>query len=167
MTIFVAKYFQMIKVFYFIGFAFLFMCLGLNAQVQTGNASYYNSNLSGNHTSDGGKYHPDSMTCAHRTLPFGTYLKVRNPANDAEVIVKVTDRGPHQKRLLIDLSYLAASTLGIVRAGIAKVEITKLDYNPFMWFSIPALPIPLIGLKVGAAILVPKMKNNIFSDDFK
>lgn len=100
-----------------------------NAQ-QLEKATYYNKKLQGRHTSDGGRYHPDSLTCAHRTYPFGTILQVRNPKNDSVVIVRVTDRGPFQKRLSIDLSYSAAKTLDIVRYGIAKVEITKLDSIP-------------------------------------
>ena len=97
----------------------------LNAQ-EIGNATFYNKKMKGHHTSDGGKYHPDSLTCAHLTYPLGTLLKVRNPKNEKEVIVKVTDRGPHSRRLIIDLSYRAAKELDIVRAGIAQVELTKL-----------------------------------------
>src|SRR5674476_384519 len=98
---------------FFIGFL-IFTFIGFVHAGQYGNASYYSSKLKGHHTSDGGKYHPDSMTCAHRTYPFGTILKVRNPKNDREVIVTVTDRGPHQRRLMIDLSYIAAETLDII-----------------------------------------------------
>lgn len=103
-------------------------CLAVAQQV--GKASYYSKRLHGHHTSDGGRYHPDSLTCAHRSYPFGTILKVRNPKNNREVIVKVTDRGPHQRRLMIDLSYSAANELDIIRSGIAQVEITKLDSMP-------------------------------------
>ena len=106
--------------FVFFSSSFLF------AQVR-GNATYYNKKMKGHHTSDGGKYHPDSLTCAHLTYPFGTLLKVRNPKNEKEVIVKVTDRGPHSRRLIIDLSFRAAKELDIVRAGIAMVEVTPAD----------------------------------------
>ncbi len=106
-----------------------------NAQ-QVGKATYYSKKLHGRHTSDGGRYYPDSLTCAHRSYPFGTILKVRNPKNDSVVIVRVTDRGPFHKRLMIDLSFSAAKTLDIVRYGIANVEITKLD-------SIPAKRLPI------------------------
>lgn len=99
---------------------------------QVGNATYYNKKLQGRHTSDGGRYHPDSMTCAHKTYPLGTILKVRNPKNDREVIVKVTDRGPFHRKLMIDLSYSAAKELDIIRLGIAKVEITRLDSFPVL-----------------------------------
>jgi rare lipoprotein A len=99
-----------------------------------GNATYYNNNLHGRHTSDGGKYHPDSMTCAHLTYPFGSILKVKNPKNNREVIVKVTDRGPHNKRFMIDLSYKAAKELDIIHQGFAQVEITRLDSVPIWKF---------------------------------
>lgn len=126
-------------------FRFLFFLIFLVSAVfceaqQHVNASYYSHKLKGRHTSDGGRYNPDSMTCAHKTYPFGTYLKVRNPKNDREVIVKVTDRGPFDKRLSIDLSYSAAKILDIVRLGIAPVIITQIDYiQPFipLYISIP------------------------------
>jgi rare lipoprotein A len=94
---------------------------------QRGNATFYHRKMQGHRTSDGSKYHADSLTCAHKTYPFGTLLKIRNPRNNKEVIVKVTDRGPHRKNLLIDLSYAAAKQLDIVRYGIAAVEIIVMD----------------------------------------
>jgi rare lipoprotein A len=104
-------------------------------------ASYYSHKLEGRHTTDGGIYHPDSMTCAHRTYPFGTLILVKNPKNDKQVVVKVTDRGPYQRRLSIDLSYAAAKKIGIIGEGIAKVVIQKIDFLPF---EIPSLlPIPV------------------------
>lgn len=95
-----------------------------------GNASYYSRRLKGHHTSDGGHYQPDSLTCAHRKYPLGTYLMVRNPKNNISVVVKVTDRGPRQKRLMIDLSYRAAQLLDIVRYGISRVEIGEVAFRP-------------------------------------
>jgi rare lipoprotein A len=108
---------------------------------QLGKATYYTNKLKGHHTSDGGKYHPDSLTCAHRTYPLGSVLKVRNPKNGNEVIVKVTDRGPRQKRIMIDLSYSAAKQLDIIRYGIARVEITKLDSMPLNWMQLERINI--------------------------
>ena len=99
---------------------------------QIGKATFYSHKLKGRHTSNGGKYHPDSLTCAHRSLPFGTLLRVFNPNNNKEVIVRVTDRGPHRKGLLIDLSYSAAKKLDIVSQGVASVIITELESIP-MW----------------------------------
>ena len=138
----------------------IFIFIGSIQAEKYGNASYYSSKLKGRHTSDGGKYHPDSMTCAHRSYPFGTILKVRNPKNDREVIVTVTDRGPHQRRLMIDLSYIAAETLDIIRAGVARVEITKLDAMPVIYPQLFLLPTPREVLKVvNSAIVRAELPN--------
>ena len=95
-----------------------------------GKASYYAHRFQGKKTSSGIPYHKDSLTCAHRSLPFGTLLRVRNPINNKEVIVSVTDRGPRSKNRLIDLSYAAAKQLGIIRQGIAPIEISKWEFVP-------------------------------------
>lgn len=110
---------------FFLFFSTLFAFAG-----QIGKASFYSHKLKGKHTSNGGKYHPDSLTCAHRSLPFGTLLRVFNPVNNKEVIVRVTDRGPHRKNVLIDLSYSAAKQLDIVRQGIASVIVEEIDSIP-------------------------------------
>jgi rare lipoprotein A len=94
----------------------------------TGKASYYANKFHGRRTSDGSIYHRDSMTCAHRTLPFGTILKVRNVKNGKEVIVKVNDRGPFCKGRIVDLSYAAARELGIIASGVASVEATQIGF---------------------------------------
>jgi rare lipoprotein A len=72
--------------------------------------------------------HHDSLTCAHKTYPFGTLLKVTNPANGLSVIVKVTDRGPYVKGRVVDLSVRAAKELGMLSQGIAPVIVER--YNP-------------------------------------
>jgi rare lipoprotein A len=81
---------------------------------ESGYASFYNKNLHGRRTTNGERYHNDSLTCAHKTYPFGTMLLVVNPKNNHYVVVKVTDRGPHTRNRIIDLSYKAASDLGII-----------------------------------------------------
>jgi rare lipoprotein A len=131
---------------------FLFIFTTISIAQQRGNASFYSHKMHGRHTSDGGKYHPDSLTCAHRSYPFGTLLRVRNPKNDKQVIVKVTDRGPHQRRLLIDLSYSAAKELDIVRAGIAAVEIIKLDSLPPLVSATLHIPLSIIAVSKAETI---------------
>jgi rare lipoprotein A len=131
---------------------FLLILSTIASAQQRGNASFYSHRMHGHHTSDGGKYHPDSLTCAHRSYPFGTILRVRNPKNDKQVIVKVTDRGPHQRRLLIDLSYSAAKELDMVRAGIATVEITRLDSMPPAIPALLSVPFPIITVSKAVAI---------------
>ena len=71
---------------------------------QHGKASFYSNRAHGHRTSDGSRYHKDSLTCAHRTLPFGTLIKVTNKKNGKEVIVRVTDRGPYAAGRVVDLS---------------------------------------------------------------
>lgn len=110
---------------------FLFLCLFFSAlsfqparaQKQTGKATYYSNKLKGRRMSNGEKYDPKVFTCAHRTAPMNSYLRVKNLKNDKEVIVKVTDRGPYGKSLIIDLSYSAAQEIDMIRQGIGMVEI--------------------------------------------
>jgi len=114
----------------------------LSAQgVQTGKASYYAQKFHGRRTASGERLHHDSLTCAHRTYPFGTMLKVTNPANGKEVIVRVTDRGPYVKGRIIDLSVRAARELGIISQGIAPVTVER--YNPSI---VPFKPEDIIDL---------------------
>lgn len=101
----------------------LMAALPIHAQ-QRGKASYYSRRANGTRTCSGQRLNNDSLVCAHRTHPFGTLLKVKNPANGKEVVVKVIDRGPHLRGRIIDLSYEAARRLGILAAGIALVEVS-------------------------------------------
>lgn len=91
---------------------------------KVGNATYYGDRWHGRRTADGSAYNKDSLTCAHRTLPFGTLLHVRNPKNGKVVVVKVTDRGPYRRNTIIDLSKAAAKQIDMVQAGVASVEVT-------------------------------------------
>lgn len=95
--------------------------------VQRGKATYYSKRATGARTSSGERVHHDSLTCAHRTYPFGTKLKVTNPANGKSVIVKVTDRGPFARGRIIDLSWKAAKELGMLAQGVAMVEVVRAD----------------------------------------
>ena len=93
-----------------------------------GKASYYGNKFHGRRTSDGSRYHKDSLTCAHRTLPLGTLLKVRNQKNCREVVVKVTDRGPFGPGRIVDLSMAAAREIGMVQQGVVPVEVTRVGH---------------------------------------
>ena len=97
------------------------------AQTQTGKASFYSKRASGSRTSSGERLHHDSLTCAHRTYPFGTMLRVTNERNGKSVVVRVTDRGPHGRGRIIDLSYRAASELGIIAQGVAVVKVERVN----------------------------------------
>lgn len=91
-----------------------------------GIASYYAAKFHGRRTASGERFSSKLMTAAHLTLPFGTRLKVTNPANSTSVIVRVNDRGPHVRGRIVDLSRTAAELLGITRSGVARVELEVL-----------------------------------------
>lgn len=100
---------------------------------QTGKASFYSKRATGARTSNGERLHHDSLTCAHKTHPFGTLLKVTNPSNGKEVVVRVTDRGPFKRGRIIDLSWGAAKELGMLSQGVAmvKVEVVEKLHVPY------------------------------------
>lgn len=93
--------------------------------------SYYAHFFHGRKTASGRRYNMYDLTCAHKTLPFGTLLRITNLSNYLSVIVMVTDRGPYATGRMVDLSYGAAKKLNIVKKGIAncKVEILQLGQN--------------------------------------
>ena len=98
----------------------------LHAQdVQQGKASFYAQKFHGRKTASGERLHKDSLTCAHRSYPFGTLLRVYNPANGKSVLVRVIDRGPFVRGRIIDLSWRAAKELGIISQGVAMVTVQK------------------------------------------
>lgn len=90
---------------------------------EVGIASYYSSVFEGRATASGEIYSGSELTAAHKTLPFGTIVKVRNLKNNKSVIVRINDRGPSKTERVIDLSYRAAEILDMIRDGIVKVEI--------------------------------------------
>lgn len=93
--------------------------------VQEGLASWYGPGFHGRKTASGERFNSKDLTCAHRTLPFGSKLKVTNLGNGHEVIVKVNDRGPFIRPRIIDLSFGAAKLLEFVHEGTALVRIEQ------------------------------------------
>mgnify|MGYP001813541560 CR=1 FL=1 len=90
---------------------------------EEGLASYYADSLHGNSTASGEPYDKDALTAAHRTLAFGTRVKVSNLDNDLSVTVVINDRGPHVKSRIIDVSGAAARELDMLDSGTAKVRL--------------------------------------------
>lgn len=90
---------------------------------QIGEASWYGSRFQGHKTADGEKFDMNSFTCAHRTLPLGTWLRVTNLRNHRSAFVRVNDRGPVPTSRILDLSYAAARKIGV--AGLAEVKIER------------------------------------------
>ncbi len=96
---------------------------------QEGLASYYSNDFQGRKTSDGEIFDNSKLTAAHRTYPFGTIVKVTNLTTNAEVEVRINDRGPVKQERVIDLSFAAAKAIGIDRAGLGKVRLDVVKWG--------------------------------------
>lgn len=103
--------------------------------VQRGIASWYGSKFHGRKTSNGETYDMYTMTAAHTRLPLPTYVEVTNLENGRRAVVRVNDRGPFHDNRVIDLSYAAASRIGMLEKGTALVEIRAID--PRSWGTPP------------------------------
>jgi len=90
---------------------------------ESGLATVYSERLDGHVTASGQKYDPTKLTAAHKTLPFGTRVKVTNVKNGKSVVVRINDRGPRQAGRVLDLSPRAARALGMRRLGMAEVSL--------------------------------------------
>jgi rare lipoprotein A len=90
---------------------------------QIGLAAVYSDRLNGRKTASGARYDRNQLTAAHKTLPFGTRVKVMNTRNGKSVELVINDRGPHEANRILDLSPAAADALGIPRKGLAEVKL--------------------------------------------
>lgn len=115
----------MYRTIYLIGL--LLVCSAALAQVQTGKASFYADKFEGRPTASGEKYRHNKLTAAHKTLPFGTKVKVINLDNNKSVEVIINDRGPYVDGRIIDLSKSAAEQLGFINQGLAEVKVEIVD----------------------------------------
>jgi len=94
-------------------------------EIARGLASWYGHKFHGRRTASGERFDMNAFTAAHPSLPFGTQLTVRNPANGREVAVRVNDRGPHTGSRIIDLSRAAARAIGLLEAGVGTVVLLR------------------------------------------
>jgi rare lipoprotein A len=115
----------LLKPFFFILCSLFYSPAG--AQTQSGKASFYSKRATGSRTANGERLHHDSLTCAHRSYPFGTLLRVTNVLNNKQVVVRVNDRGPYRKGRIIDLSWGAAKEIGMIANGIVPVTVEKIN----------------------------------------
>ena len=98
-----------------------------DGRASIGYASFYGSEFEGRRTASGEKYRGKKYTAAHRTLPFGTRIRITHIASGRTVEAVVNDRGPFRKGRIVDLSHRAAEALGILGAGVAKVSLEVLE----------------------------------------
>ena len=96
-------------------------------EIGGGMASYYGNELAGNRTASGERFDPGQLTAAHRSLPFGSKVRVTNTSNGDSVIVRINDRGPFSHGRVIDVSHAAAREIGMHRSGTARVKLALLN----------------------------------------
>jgi rare lipoprotein A len=96
-------------------------------QFQKGRASWYGPGFLGRRTASGERFNAGAMTAAHRSLPFGTRVRVVNESNGQSVVVRINDRGPFASGRIIDLAPGPAQTLGLTSSGTAYVSLQRLD----------------------------------------
>ncbi|WP_371262212.1 septal ring lytic transglycosylase RlpA family protein [Sphingopyxis sp. YR583] len=96
-------------------------------EIGGGMASYYGNELAGNRTASGERFDPAQLTAAHRTLPFGSMVRVTNTSNGDSVVVRINDRGPFSHGRVIDVSHAAAREIGMHRSGTARVKLALLS----------------------------------------
>ena len=115
----------------FIIFVLTAFCITMNAQAETvfqqGKASYYGKAHHGKKTASGKRFNMHAMTAAHRSLPFGTQLKVTSKDTGKSVIVTINDRGPYAGGRILDLSQEAARQLGVIKQGVGVVTLEKMN----------------------------------------
>lgn len=97
--------------------------------IENGVASYYGGKFHGRKTANGEIFHKDSLTAAHKLLPFGTVVKVTNLKRNTSVVVRINDRLPANSKRHLDLSQGAAAELGILRDGVGQVRIEAIDLD--------------------------------------
>ena len=104
----------------------------LHRWFETGKASWYGLKFQGRATATGERYDMNDLTCAHRSAPLGSWLRVTNLRNQRSVLVRVNDRGPMVDDRIVDLSYAAARAVGLTGIGRVRLEVA----------SAPILPLP-------------------------
>ena len=102
-----------------------------------GVASYYAHKYHGKKTASGENYNMHELTAAHRTLPFGSKVRITNLNNNNSVVVRINDRGPFVRGRIIDVSLAAARELDMVRSGVARVEVAPLSGRQKRWATLP------------------------------
>jgi rare lipoprotein A len=110
------------------------LCFTLQAapavfQEEYGKATFYANSLHGRRTASGEAYDKNEFTCAHKTFPFGTKLRVTRMDNNKSVIVRVNDRGPFIEGYIVDLSRRAAEDIGMIDMGVVRVKVERVDAN--------------------------------------
>lgn len=130
-----------------------------------GRASYYGPKFHGKTTANGERMDKFALTCAHKTLPFGTMIEVENPRNNSRVVVRVNDRGPFSGSRILDVSLAAAEKLDMTRKGVINIKATIVGRDGEIFISRPSTteliftdstPLPLVEPAVDKSSLLKK-----------
>jgi rare lipoprotein A len=111
---------------------------------QIGQASWYGRYFQGKKTANGEQYDMNALTCAHRSLPLNTWVKVTNLRNRKSIFVRVNDRGPMPEDRIVDLSYGAAKAVGITGLGKVKLETLRPGDSEMMHQLMAQIRLPLV-----------------------
>ena len=135
---------------------------------QTGLASWYGDKEHGNLAASGERFSKYDYTAAHKSLPFGTVVRVTNLENGMDVVVKINDRGPFIRGRIIDLSYSSAKSIDLVRTGVAKVKVEVISSpsrrNENIFNPIYTVQVGSFSSKVNALSLKDELGSNITRD---
>jgi rare lipoprotein A len=104
-----------------------FLAHASDGHIGTGQGSYYSNEFAGKRTASGEIFNPKALTAAHRTVAFGSKVRVTNLANGKDVVVRINDRGPWKKGRIIDISYAAAKKIGMHHSGTARVRLNMVS----------------------------------------
>ncbi len=138
-----------------------------NGQILTGYASWYGPGFHGRTAADGSRYNMDEMTAAHKSLPFGTLVRVTNKRNGQSCVVRITDRGPYVHGRIIDLSRAAAKAIGMLGSGVAPVSVAILQKDPNFKIALPVLKEPEPEIAETAPRLKESARDEKGGGDFK
>jgi rare lipoprotein A (peptidoglycan hydrolase) len=99
-------------------------------KVWVGNASWYGSEFEGRKTANGEYFNSESLTAAHPSLPFGSWVRIVNTRNGKFEVVRINDRGPYQEGREIDVSYRVARKIGLIHSGVSQVRLELMQLPP-------------------------------------
>ncbi len=99
-------------------------------KVWVGNASWYGPQFDGKKTANGERFNAESLTAAHPSLPFGSWVRVVNTRNGKFEVVRINDRGPYQEGREIDVSYRVARKIGLINSGVSQVRLELMQLPP-------------------------------------
>ena len=105
------------------------LCSPSIAVAAEGMASYYGKGFHGRRTASGQRFNQHALTAAHRSLRFGTRVRVTNLRNRKSIVVTINDRGPYAKGRIVDLSRAAAQHLGMIKSGVARVRLKVVGHG--------------------------------------